>query len=268
MGTSSSYSGSGGKPGKDLRTELDAWLGDVESQQPAPTGQKPDLPELPISALTPALFIPAVGRGSRGGGGGGTGGGGTAGGGAGGGGGGRASGRTIAGYASAAGRAAAAARALREADRETLEELGLDFDRLTALPNRFEMVRDIVEVICEAQTESSIDAEEQRAIAAQVANWVLDPDINAETPPSEDVAREAIALIATQVYLTEATAQVDQHSVTVDRAKFEGRVAETAKSLASTAKLSKTGASAGDISKAIRRAISGLRKIHPLKKKA
>jgi hypothetical protein len=130
------------------------------------------------------------------------------------------------------------------------------------------MVREIVEAICEAQTESSIDAEEQRAIAAQVADWVLDPDINAETPASEDVTREAIALIATQVYLTEATAQVDRHSGTVDRAKFQARVAETAKSLASTAKLSNTGASAAAISKAIRRAISGLRKIHPLKKKA
>jgi hypothetical protein len=269
MGTSSSYSGSSGKPGKDLRTELDAWLDNVDGIPPPTPGEKPDLPQLPLDALTPALFVPAVGRraGGGAGGNGGSTGGASVGGGAGSGGGGRTSGRNIAGYANTAGRAAAAARALREGDREALDNLGLDFDRLSALPNRFEMVRDIVEAVCAAQSESSIDAEEQRAIAAQVADWVLNPNINASTPASEDVAREAIALIASQVYLTEATAQVDKHSDTVDRAKFEERVAETAQTLASTAKLSNTGATARDISKAIRRAITGLREIHPLRKK-
>jgi len=265
MGTSNSYSGSGGKPAKDLRAELDAWLDDAESQ-PKPAGaDQPDLPSLPLSALVPALFVPAVGRRTSSGSGGGGGGGSTTTGGNGGAGP-RASGRTISGYANTAGRAAAAARAFRDGDRDALEKLGLDFDALSSLPSRFEMVRAIVEVICEAQTESDINAEEQRTIAALVADWVLDPAVNSATPASEDVARQAIALIATQVYLTEATAQIDKHANTIDRAQFNKRVAETAGVLAGTAELSNTGATAGDLSKAIRRAISGLRKIHSPKK--
>lgn len=271
MGTSSSYTGSGGKPGRDLRNELEAWLDEVEESPPADGNAKPELPPLPVSALVPALFVPAVGRRSSGGGGGdgtvsGGGGGGASGRGTKGGGG-RSSTRTIRGYASAAGQAAAAARAFREGDRGALAELGLDFDRLSAMPNRFEMVRDIVDVVCAAQSESSIGAEEQREIAAHVADWVLDPTINADTPGVEDVAREAIALITAQVYLTEANAQVDRHGSTVERSDFEARVIESATALAATAEISVQSSAAKDISKAIRKTISTLRKVHPLNKK-
>lgn len=262
MGTSSSYSGSSGKQAKELREGLNDWLDNIDAVTAPEVPERPNRPELPVDLIMPALRIPSMGRGSGAGGASAapeTSGAGHVGGGAGSSAGSR---RTIASYARTAGRAGAAARALRDGDRQTLEKLGLDFDELSLLPNRAEMVRKIVEAVCDAQVESSIEADEQLVIAAWVADWVLDESINESNPDPEATARRAIAVIATQIFLTESTELIDKSAARISRVQFNELVLETATALASKASLTGAGASADGLSKAIKKAISGLRKIH------
>jgi hypothetical protein len=212
---------------------------------------------LPANVVAQALRIPLFSRGS--GGGGGDGNGGSSSGGAGG----RQSSpqRTVGSYARTAGRAAELARAFRAGDREAIERAGLDFDALSQLTGRAEIVRAIVDVVCAAQTTSDIASEEQRAIAGKLVDWMMDDSLNSELPDAAETAEHAIGLIAAEIFISEAgDTLVGNDDVSRDEL-IEG-INETSQVLAAQANLATSATDAASIEKAITRGVRALRKIY------
>ncbi|MGW5237662.1 hypothetical protein ACWEOW_01875 [Monashia sp. NPDC004114] len=252
MGTSSSYEGSASKVSRVLREGVDEW-----SQSQTDGAASP----VPENVVAQALKIPVFPRRPSGGGGG-VGGGGSVGSAAG------ATGskkqsaprRDARAYASTASRAANLARAFREGDRETLEKAGLDFDKLAALPSRPEMVRAILDVVCEDQTGSDIPAEEQRDIAGRLLDWMLDDRMNDTVPDAAATAEHAIGLIIAEVFLTEAGEYASTDAAS--RERFIDEVYETSHHLAAKANLARSGATKAAIDKAIEKGLRFLRRIH------
>lgn len=248
MGTSSSYKGSTSKNARGLRDGLSDW-----SKDSGADGQTP----LPESVLSKALFIPKFTRGAGGGGGpsGGSGGGGSS-----------RSGqsspqRSARAYAATAGRAAGAARAFREGNAEALQREGLDFEKLSALPSRAEMVRAILDAVCEAQDASDIPNEEQREIALHLIDWMLDTDINPSVPSTAEIAEHSIGLIVAEVFLSETNEFTPPGKT---REQFVEQVYDVSQNLASRADLSsKTAASQRTIEEAIEKGLKFLRRLYP-----
>ncbi len=254
MGTSSSYKGSTSKVSSGLRDGVDQW-----SQSQTADIKTP----VPQNVVAQALKIPVFPRSSRGSGGGG-------GGGAGGGGGGGQQGggskkqssprRNARAYASTASRAAGLARAFREGDREALAKAGLDFDQLSSLPSRPELVRAILDIVCDADMGSDIPAEEQREIAAHLLDWMLDTEMNPTPPDAVATSEHAIGLIVAEIFLSEAGEFTSTEGTT--REEFVDGVYETSQHLAAGSNLSQTGASQAEIDKAIERGLKWLRRTH------
>lgn len=248
MGTSSSYKGSSSKVSSALRDGVDSW------SQSQTDGTKSPVPERVVAQ---ALNIPVFPRSSGSGGGGG--------GGGVGGGGGRQGGskkqsaprRDARAYASTASRAASIARAFREGDREALEKAGLDFDKLSSLPTRSELVRAILDIVCGADMGSDIPAEEQRDIAAHLLDWMLDTDVNPTPPDAAATSEHAIGFIIAEMFLSEAGEFTSTNGVS--RQEFIDGVHETSQILAARSDLSATGASQADIDRAIQKGLKWLR---------
>jgi len=249
MGTSSSYKGSTSKVSRVLRDGVSDWAGSQDGG--APTA-------LPESVIAQALKIPVFPRSSGGGGGGG--------GGAGGGGaprGGKQSSprRDARAYASTASRAAGLARAFREGDHATLEKAGLDFNKLSSMSTRSEMVRAILDVVLEAQTSSDIPTEEQRDMAGALLDWMLDTDQNPDLPDAAATSEHAIGLIVAEIFLSESGEFTSRDGLT--REQFIDSVYDASQQLASRANMSDHGASQGSIDKAIESGLRILRRLYP-----
>lgn len=276
MGTSGSYSGSGGKLGNDLRDQIGDWLDSLPAEPAAEPGQPGDQgnqsdqgdqrPADPSAdgrpRLDPLALLPVIGllrpRPPRGGGGDGPGGGG---GGATATGGGRTGGgpqRSVARSASTAGRAAAAAYAFRSGDAATLERLGLDFAALTALGDPFEITRRIVDAVCGPRGNSTIEDHEQRLVAAEVAEWVLTEQGDGSPPTPEEIVRHTIGLVIADAVLSESGALLSD-SEHADLA--EGDIRDAAEALAARADLSVDGATEAEFTRAIEDGIEALREI-------
>ena len=206
MGTSGAYTGAGGKAGKEVSQGLAEW---VDSLPGAPSGAdgeetvgSPDdgdrptisLPTEAITGLLGLLRPRTSGSGSADGpGGGGFGGGGVESGGrgktrAG-------SGRSTRRLSSIGGRAAAGAYAFARADASGLQGLGLDYGELAALGDPFEVTRLIVDAVCGERAESTLESEEERYVAAAIADWVLTESEEGPPPELDEVTRYAIATI-------------------------------------------------------------------------
>lgn len=250
MGTSSSYKGSTSKAASALRDGVDSWSQSQTDGSKAP---------VPPSVVAQALKIPVFSRssGGSGGGGGGAGGGGRQGGGSK-----KQSSprRDARAYASTASRAAGLARAFREGDREALAKAGLDFDRLSELTSRSELVRAILDVVCDADMGSDIPAEEQRDIAAHLLDWMFDTDENPTLPDAVATAEHAIGLIVAEIFLSEAGEFTSTDAVS--REEFISGVYESSQQLAAGSNLAQTGASQQEIDKAIQRGLRWLRRAH------
>jgi hypothetical protein len=287
MGTSGAYTGSGGKPGKDLRQGLAEWLdqfsGGEASSTPSAEPEKdtddqtaaadrdqdsaqPDTTEpqsqtasnrLPAAVL---LNVIALLRPRHSGGGHADGpGGGAVGGPAGAATRGRSGGgpqRTVAGFAGPAGRAAAAAYAYRTGDAPRLAELGLNYDTLRAL-NPLEVVRRIVDAAC-GLLRSTIEDTEERYVASGVADWVV---LRTETPTPDDIARKAIALIIEEVALDETGDGVRHTDLAEAGQLTEEEIADIAEVIAERAELSVGGVTNAEFSRAIEDGIETLRRI-------
>jgi hypothetical protein len=278
MGTVGSYTGGGGKDGDDLRQNLTDWLdclpaapsgdegygGETPSDSPSqgPGEAPPGSPTESRPRLDPHSLLPAVSllraRGHQGGSSDGPGGGGGAGtGGAGG----RSGGATRSSAASAgtAGRAAAGAYAYATGDAETLASLGLDYSALRTLDDNFEVVREIVSSAFEsAPPDSSITDHEQRLVAADIAEWVIEESTAGHTPTPEDVVRKTIAAIVAQATVVETGDLAGHHA---NGALSEDEIREAAEVLASQAQLSVDGATDEEFAKAIEDGIETLRAI-------
>lgn len=246
MGTSSSYKGSTSKVSSALRDGVDQW------SQSQTDGSKTSVPQ---SVVAHALNIPVFPRSSGGGGG-------PSGGGRKGGGTKKQSSprRDARAYASTASRAASLARAFREGDREALAKAGLDFDRLSSLPSRAELVRAILDIVCDAEMGSDIPAEEQREIAAHLLDWMLDTEMNPTPPDAVATSEHAIGLIIAEVFLSEAGEFTSTDGVS--REEFVDGVYETSQHLAARSNLSQPGASQPEVDKAIQKGLKWLRRTH------
>jgi hypothetical protein len=280
MGTSGSYSGSGGKPGKDLRRELEEWLDQLPPNPPderppadpdrePPPDQPPSDQPPPPTSLPPTIFqnlLPFLrpratgGGGSDGpGGGGGLGGGGertSAG---------RRTGggpqRTAAASAGSAGRAAAAAYAYQTGDAAGLEGLGLNYDELRNLSDPLEITSRIVAAACGPIGESTIEDMEQRYVAAQVAEWVFEQGSNA-LPTPDEIARKTISLIIVETLESETGELLRDGKRPIWATEIaETELREAADALAERATLSVEGPSAEEFAAAIEDGIETLREI-------
>lgn len=272
MGTSGSYSGSGGKTGGKLRGDLGDWLDslpDKDDVNPPASGdgdgdqsedQHPDV----RPHLTPEYLLPAIGllhpRGSGGGGGGG----GAAGGGTGGGGTRRSTGgpqRSVARSAATAGRAAAAALAYRSGDAAELARLGLDYGELRALGDALEVTRRIVDAACGAQGESTIEDHEQRYVAAQVAEWVLEQGDGA-APSPEEIVRTTLARIIEEIVASETGELIRQGQRPAWATQVaESEIRDAAEVLAERATFSVNGVTEDEFARAIEQGVETLRSI-------
>jgi hypothetical protein len=267
MGTSGSYSGSGGKLGDRVRNDVGDWIdslpvGPTQPGQDVPGDQ--DTQPAQQRRLDPSVLLPIVGllrpRLARGGRSDGPGGGG-GGGGAPETGGGRSGGgphRSVARSASTAGRAAAAAFAYRSGDAPTLAEFGLDYAELAALGNDFEVTRRIVDAACGPRADSTIEDHEQRLVAADVAEWVLSQQQDGAPPTPEEIVRHTIGLIIADAALSEAGELVNNS----ERANLaESEIRDAAEALAARATLSVGGATEAEFTRAIEEGIETLRTI-------
>jgi len=258
MGTVKSYSGSGGKPAKDLRESLTDWLDRLPKESP-PDQQDQDRPKLTPEALLNGVQLLRARSGGRGGADGPAGGGG--GGGNGVGGGGRSGGgavRSAAASAGSAARAAAAAYAFRTGNAAVLEGMGLNYDELAALASPTEVARRIVDAACGPITNSTIVDHEQPLVAADIAEWVVGERQSGDTPTPEEIARRTIATIIAEAVLVETGETADQH----DQGELaESEIRDAAEALAGRATLSISGATEAEFTEAIESGIDTLRKI-------
>ncbi|MCK9928836.1 hypothetical protein MXD62_16900 [Frankia sp. Mgl5] len=257
MGTKGSYSGGGGKPGSDLRQNIEDWLDSLPDLSPPgetlPPDQPPDRPDVPPirpqqirSAL--GLFAPRPGGRSDGPG--------SGGGGSTGGSGGRARGgaqRTVSSSSRTAGRAAAAAYALRTGNADLLrQEFGLDYESLRANPDIIDVARQIMVAACGPLPDGTIEEEEQRVVAAQVAQYVLEASLDGELPTPEEIVRETISCIVFEAISTETAAKVHngERSDWVT-AEVERQLREATQAWAFRVDLSRNGATPAEFEKAI-----------------
>ena len=263
MGTSGSYSGSGGGNGKSIRDSIAEYLDSESNPSGSQDSQDPQNPEQQgaegENTITPEtmtqvanLFRPHFStRGSGSGGGGGS----TSG--QRGSRGGRSSGgprRSATQYSSTGGRAAAAAYAYRTGDTETLERLGLDYNELHALGDDFEVLRRIVEMAC-GDADSTIEHAEQSLVAADVADWILKQEDDDYLPTPEEIVRQTIASIIAETLLVETgnlTNKTDKFAVA------EKDIRDAAEVRAQQLTLSADGVSEEEISRAVQQGLTEL----------
>jgi hypothetical protein len=272
MGTKNSYTGGGGKPGKDLRQNLEDWLNELpdlgrppnaDPRPDAPADVPPDVPSLRPEQLLPALGLFRSRGGGHSDGPGGGGGAGTAAGGSRAGGGARGGAqRSVAGSSRAAGRAAAAAYALRTGNAQLLQELGLDYDSLRNNPDIADVARQIMVAACGPLPDGTIEEEEQRVVAAQVAQYVLEANADSAPPAPEEIVRETIACILFEAVSTETAAMLHDGKrsarATVDD---ERQMREAAQVLALRVRLPPDGPTPTDFSEAIAQGIETMHEI-------
>ena len=254
MGTSGSYSGSGRKPGRDLRDDIGTWLDGLPLEPPAVdvplTGNPYSLPE---TVITHAIELILSSGGSGNGAGPGQGGDGGRTGGA----------QRISGtVASTVGRAAAASYAYITGNEDVLSELGLSYDELRELGDPIEVIHRIVEAACGALSESTISHEEQRSVAACLAEWVLGQQAAGITPGPEEIVRKAIALIIFEVIMSESGALMRAGGRPAWVSEMaDDQVREAAEVRAERAELSINGVTVEEFSKAIEEGIEALRTV-------
>lgn len=259
MGTKGSYSGGGGKSGADLRQNIEDWLDSLPEMPPPGDGPPPEqplgTPEIP--RIRPQQLLPALGLFAQRSGGHGDGPGG-------GGGAGRSSAgtrggaqRTVAGSSRTAGRAAAAAYALRTGDADLLrQEFGLDYESLRSNPDIADVARQIMVAACGPLPDGTIEEEEQRVVAAQVAQFVLEANPDGEPPTPEEVVRETIACIIFEAISNETAAKVHAGEQSVwASAEAERQLREATQAWALRADLSPNGATPAEFEKAIAQGI-------------
>ncbi len=256
MGTSGAYSGSGGKDGKTVRDRISDHLDGLSgSDRSGPDGQRPPLDPAALGRVI-NLIRPRMASGGGGGGQGGGGGGGASGGGSGS----RSGGgpqRTAAGSARTAGRAAAAAHAYSTGDATTLQRLGLDYNELRGLGDDIEVVRRIVDMAC-STPDSSIEDHEQRFVAAEVAEWVMEQERDGYRLTPEEMVRQTIAVIIAETLLVESGDLVNHHDL-ADVA--ESDIRDAAEAIASQANLSVNGATEDEVSRAVEAGLETIRGI-------
>jgi hypothetical protein len=165
--------------------------------------------------------------------------------------------RSAARAAAVAGRAAAGAIAYRAGDQATLERLGLDFNELRQLGDPFEVIRRIVEMACGAP-ESTIQDDEQRMVAAGVAEWIVVAEGDGGTPSPQEVARQTVGVIIAEVLLSESGEML---SAQVGAGISEQDIRDASDAAAARIEFSDSGTSEVELAAAIEAGLETLREI-------
>lgn len=272
MGTSGSFTGSGGKDARDLRDNVAEWLDGFDE---SPSSEDEDssadsvfprsLPDDLVNNQSPfdlgpvlRLLLRPRGRGGS------SDGPGAGGGGTGSGTGGRSSGgpaRSVGRVSRATGRAGRLALAYSSGNRDVLREAGLNYDELKALGDPLDIGIKIVEVAFGVQSNSTVADAEERSIVAEVVEWILEhPGDRPPTP--EEVVRKSIETTIAQIALTEVAATI--HSTSSSHQKrhnVERGILDVAAVYAAQARLTSTGATEQEMAQAIEEGIRGIGEI-------
>jgi hypothetical protein len=258
MGTSNAFKGSGGKDTQDLQDAIAGWLDDLPSaptasSSPAGAADEADSSRIETDKLKPALRL----LGGR------TGGGGRSRSSTGP----RSSGgpdRSVTRSAQRAGRAAAAASAYRRGDRETLRRLGLDYDELTRLNDPLEISARIVEATSQSH-DGAIEDYEERLIAANLAQWILDAPAD-QNPTIGEIVRKSIELMIAEITLAEVGDQIRSKGTTpAARRAAEAEIRAAAEVMASQVTLPAGGIADAELSTAIENGVEELGRIFGVK---
>lgn len=174
MGTSGSYSGGGGKAGKALRSEVKNWLSNPDQ-----------IPSVSHGARLFRFRNASDGRSGAG-----------------------SSGRHGGAQRSAmvsartSGRAAAAAYAYITGNRQVLSELGLNYDELYGR-NSIDLIDKIVSVACGPYSDGTIEEAEQRQVAAELADWIIERQDEGEVIEPIEIVIKAVACIIFEAFASE-----------------------------------------------------------------
>ncbi len=260
MGSKDSFAGGGGNIGNDLREGIDDWLANL----PGSGGVPPTVSPSPQADSTPAesatarltpraqrvartslLFKTASGTGSK-----------------------ARRGtdaqfpRSAATSARIAGRGAAAAYAYRTGDRDTLRDLGLDYDSLRANPNVLDVVYVIAQAICDELPQGTIDTEEQVHVVAEIAEWVVTTNPNA-TPTPVEIAQETLAVVMYWAYFTTTESTLNTADLSPEqRDSFEREVRGACEELAGHAGLNPDHPTVDEFTSAIESGIEFLQAVY------
>jgi hypothetical protein len=170
--------------------------------------------------------------------------------------------RSVASSSRTAGRAAAAAYALRTGNEQVLEQLGLDYASLRANPDITDVARQIVVAACGPLSDGTIEAEEQRVVAAEIAQYVMEAGDGDNPPPLDDIVREAIAVIIFEAISNETASMLhDGQKPVWATVEAERQMRDTAHALALRAELSLAGPSSEEFSAAIAQGMEAMRRI-------
>lgn len=261
MGSKGSYAGGGGNIGNDLRDGIDDWLANLPggggdspasapgTAQPQVTPGSPATPNLSARAQrvakTSLLFKTASGTGSK-----------------------ARRGtdaqfpRSAATSSRIAGRGAAAAYAYRTGDRDTLRDLGLDYDTLRANPNVLDVVYVIAQAVCDELPQGTIDTDEQVHVVAEIAEWVVttNPDV---LPTPAEIAQETLAVVMYWAFFTTTEAKLNTADLTAQqRDVFEKDVRGACEELAAHADLNPSQPTAEQFTSAIETGIEFLQAVY------
>jgi hypothetical protein len=266
MGHKDSFSGAGGNIGNDLRDGIDDWLANLPGASGAdsqPTqsgavadsaagagsgsGAKPKLsPSAQRVAKTALLFRTSGGAGAK-----------------------ARRGtaaqfpRSAATSSRIAGRGAAAAYAYRTGDRDALRDLGLDYDQLRANPNLLDVVYLITQSICEELPPGTIEADEQRHVVADIAEWVISTDPDGTPPSPTEIAQETLAVVLAWAYLTTTASELNTKDMTgAARDGFEKEVRATCEELAAQAGLDASQPAASEFTTAVEQGLEFLQAVY------
>lgn len=270
MGTSGSFSGSGGKDAGSLRDAISGWLdsqptsdpntqpatdpssaGDASSDSASSdSAAVPSTNHLNPASLAPAVRLwgaPSSSRSSSGSGGSTrsrSSGGGTSGG--------RSSGgvrRTVSRVAGPAGRAGSLALAYSTGNRQALEAAGLNYDQLRTL-DPLAAGQQILAIAFEGQPDGTIEDSESRMIVAELVSWILEAPEDHKPEPDE-IVRHSIELMIAQATLTEVGETIRKDSNPTKRREAEVEIKRGAQVMAAQITLNGTGATAAEITTAI-----------------
>ncbi len=170
--------------------------------------------------------------------------------------------RTTARSSARSGRAAAAAYAYRTGNAAVLAELGLDYGQLRASDDPIDVTRQIVSAVCGPLPDGTIEDEEERRAAAEIAQWVLEANEDGAPPDPAEIVREAIAAIIFEAATTETAAALRNSDRPVAiTLETERQMRNAARVLAQRAELTETGPTPSEFERAIEHGIETLRAI-------
>jgi hypothetical protein len=131
---------------------------------------------------------------------------------------------------------------------------------MQARGDALDIVQEIVEAACGPLADGTIEDEERRRVAAEIAQRVLEADESGAALLPEEIVREAIADVIFEAALTETAAKVregnrDQAQVR----EVERQIREAAQVLAQRAELSPAGPTPDELASSIADGIELLR---------